>query len=92
MVLPFALGSSCIQNGMQQHNDFLTTLHFQSLGRAKMETSIQVITIPKGGYDPAKELLHSSTCPSLWPDRTDHLTPRRFPRSAFPHLKDYRDA
>ncbi|KAG2135375.1 SNF2 family N-terminal domain-containing protein [Suillus bovinus] len=45
------------EDGTQHHNDLLKALFaFQSLGRAKIETSVQVITLPEGGYDPAEEL------------------------------------
>ncbi|OAX33387.1 hypothetical protein K503DRAFT_786536 [Rhizopogon vinicolor AM-OR11-026] len=39
------------------HEDLLEALFtFQSLGRAKVETTVQVIALPEGGYDPAEEL------------------------------------
>ncbi|KAG2078621.1 hypothetical protein BDR04DRAFT_1087088 [Suillus decipiens] len=45
------------EDGKQQHHDLLKALFtFQSLGRAKIETSVQVITLPEGSYDPAEEL------------------------------------
>ncbi|KAG1816837.1 SNF2 family N-terminal domain-containing protein [Suillus subaureus] len=45
------------EDDMQQHGDLLKALFtFQSLGRAKIETSVCVITLPEGGYDPAEEL------------------------------------
>jgi E3 ubiquitin-protein ligase SHPRH len=65
-------------NGMQHpsmHEDLLQALFaFQSLGRAKVETTVQVIALPEGGYDPAEELpfrLHaqlnvSVVAPSLY--------------------------
>ena len=47
-------------NGLQYsslHEDLLEALFtFQSLGRAKIETMVQVIALPEGGYDPAEEL------------------------------------
>ncbi|KAG1773736.1 SNF2 family N-terminal domain-containing protein [Suillus placidus] len=45
------------EDGTQQHGDLLKALFtFQSLGRAKIDTSVQVITLPEGGYNPAEEL------------------------------------
>ncbi|KAG1857719.1 SNF2 family N-terminal domain-containing protein [Suillus subalutaceus] len=45
------------EDGIQQHGDLLKALFtFQSLGRAKIETSVHVITLPEGDYDPAEEL------------------------------------
>jgi len=39
------------------HEDLLEALFtFQSLGRAKVETNVQLITLPQGSYDPAEEL------------------------------------
>lgn len=47
-------------NGMQYssaHEDLLEALFiFQSLGRAKVETNVQVIALPEGAYDPVEEL------------------------------------
>ncbi|KAG2361595.1 SNF2 family N-terminal domain-containing protein [Suillus spraguei] len=45
------------EDSTQQHRDLLKGLFtFQSLGRAKIETSVQLIILPEGGYDPAEEL------------------------------------
>ncbi|KAG1893017.1 SNF2 family N-terminal domain-containing protein [Suillus fuscotomentosus] len=45
------------EDATPHHDDLLKALFiFQSLGRAKIDTTVQVITLPEGGYDPVEEL------------------------------------